>query len=77
MRVSIQLHGILRDQLPPAAKGRTTLELPDAATVGDVLAKLGIERRVLVSVNGRAHVSSEQVLQEGDQLVIYTPVGGG
>lgn len=77
MHVSVHLHGILRDRLPPAAKGRTTLELPDAATVGDLLATLGIEQRVIVSINGRARVSTEHMLQEGDQVTIYTPVGGG
>ncbi|PWH18563.1 MAG: molybdopterin synthase sulfur carrier subunit [Ardenticatenia bacterium] len=77
MHVSVHLHGILRDRLPPAARGRTTLELPDAATVGDLLATLGIERRVIVSINGRTHVSTGHVLREGDQVMIYTPVGGG
>jgi sulfur carrier protein ThiS len=77
MRVSVHLHGILRDQLPPAARGRTTLELPDAATVGDLLATLGIERHVMVSINGRTRVSTEHILQEDDQVMIYTPVGGG
>lgn len=77
MRISVHLHGILRDRLPSAAKGRITLELPDAATVGDLLLTLGIERRVIVSINGRAHIPKEHVLQDGDQVVIYTPVGGG
>lgn len=77
MRVSVQLHGILRDRLPPARRGRMTLELPETATVSDLLATLGIERRVIVSINGRARVSTEYILQEGDQVTIYTPVGGG
>ncbi len=77
MRVSVHLHGILRDRLPPETKGRTELELPDSATVGDLLANLGIERRVIVAVNGHTRVPEGQVLQEGDQVVIYTPVGGG
>ncbi|MGC8878042.1 MAG: MoaD/ThiS family protein [Anaerolineae bacterium] len=77
MRVSVHLHGILRDRLAPAARGRTTLELPEAATVGDLLAILGIERRVIVSINGRAHIPEDQALQDGDHVMIYTPVGGG
>ncbi len=77
MRISVHLHGILRDQLPSTARGRTTLELPDAAIVGDVLRMLGITRPVVVCVNGRTHVPTDHVLQEGDQVMIYTPVGGG
>jgi sulfur carrier protein ThiS len=77
MRISVHLYGVLRDRLPPAAKGRTTLELPDVATVGDLLATLGIERRVIVSINGRAHIPTKHILQDGDQVMIYTPAGGG
>ncbi|MGQ9501676.1 MAG: MoaD/ThiS family protein [Anaerolineae bacterium] len=77
MRVSVHLHGILRDRLPAAARGHTTLELLDAATVGDVLRTLGIERPVVICVNGRTYVPRDHVLQEGDQVIIYTPVGGG
>lgn len=77
MRVSVHLHGILRDRLPSEARGRTTLELLDGATVGDVLGTLGIERPVVVCVNGRTHVPKDHVLREGDQVMIYTPVGGG
>jgi sulfur carrier protein ThiS len=77
MRVSVHLHGILRDVLPPPAKGRGVVELPDEATVADLLAALGIERRVIVAVNGQAHVDGSCALHDGDQAVIYTPVGGG
>lgn len=77
MRVSVHLHGILRDLLPPGSKGRGVVELPAAATVADLLAALGIERRVIVAVNGRARVDGTHALEDGDQVVIYTPVGGG
>jgi len=45
--------------------------------VGDLLATLGIERRVIVAVNGRTHIPASHTLQEDDQVVIYMPVGGG
>jgi len=77
MRVSVHLHGILRDVLPPTAKGHGVVELPEEATVADLLAALGIERRVIVAVNGRARVDDAHTLHDGDQAVIYTPVGGG
>ena len=77
MRVSVHLHGILRDLLPPAAKGRGVVDLPEEAAVADLLAALGIERRVIVAVNGQARVDVSCTLRDGDQVVIYTPVGGG
>ena len=77
MRVSVHLHGILRDVLPPTAKGRGVVELPDQATVADLLAALGIERRVIVALNGQARVDTSWALRDGDQAVIYTPVSGG
>lgn len=77
MRVSVHLHGILRDLLPASAKGRGTVDLPEDATVADLLTVLGIERRVIVAVNGRARVEAGQRLHDDDQVVVYTPVGGG
>jgi sulfur carrier protein ThiS len=77
MRVSVHLHGILRDLLPPTAKGRSTVDLPEDSTVADLLTVLGIERRVIVAVNGQGRVEAGQGLRDGDQVVIYTPAGGG
>jgi thiamine biosynthesis protein ThiS len=77
MRISVHLHGILRDVLPPASKGRGSVDLPENATVADLLTSLGIERRVIVAVNGQARADATHPLQDGDQVVIYTPVGGG
>ena len=52
MQVNVRLHGILRDQVPPEAKGRVTVSLDDGAAVGDLLTKLGIKRRVVIALNG-------------------------
>jgi sulfur carrier protein ThiS len=77
MHISIHLHGILRDILPPGTRGRATLDLPASATVADLLTQLNIQRGVLVSVNGHPNLEAGHVLQDGDQVVVYTPVGGG
>ena len=77
LEVSIHLHGILRDKLSPAAKGRATLTLADGATVADLLAQLDVQRRVVVAINGRSYAEAVTMLQDGDQVVVYTPVGGG
>ncbi len=77
MHVSIHLHGILRDLLPAEAKGRGTLALDDGSSVAELLAALDIQRRVVVSVNGHSNIEATHVLHDGDQVVVYTPVGGG
>jgi sulfur carrier protein ThiS len=75
--VNVHLHGILRDQIPLEAKGRATLRLEDGATVGDLLAQLGIKRRVVIALNGDQKVDITHALQDGDRLAVYTIIGGG
>jgi thiamine biosynthesis protein ThiS len=77
LRVNVHLQGILRDHLPPEAKGRATLRLDDGATVGDLLAQLGIKRRVIVALNHNQEPDETYVLQDGDKVSIYTVIGGG
>lgn len=77
MQVSVHLHGILRDHLPPEARGQATLSLDDGATVGDLLAQLGIKRRVIVALNHNQEPDETYVLQDGDKVSIYTVIGGG
>lgn len=76
MQVSLHLHGILRDHLPSEAKGRTTLSLDDGATIDDLIKQLGIKRRVITALNGE-EVDKTQTLQDGDEISIYTIIGGG
>ena len=77
MEVNVRLNGILRDKLPPEAKGRTTVVLEERATVADLLSQLGINRQVLVSLNGRPQPSKTHLLQEGDAVAVFTIMGGG
>lgn len=77
MQINVHLHGILRDRLPREAKGRVTLTLGEGATVHDVLAFLGIEGRVAVSLNGILEPERAHVLHDGDDIAIFTVVGGG
>jgi thiamine biosynthesis protein ThiS len=77
LQVKVHLHGILRDHIPPKAKGRATVSLDDGATVGDLLAQLGIKRRVIIALNGDQEPDQTHILQDGDQVSIYTLVGGG
>lgn len=70
------LHGILRDFLPRKAKGKTTLSLPEGATIQDVVNQLKINRTVNSAVNG-AQVELSHILQDGDDLQIFRPIAGG
>jgi sulfur carrier protein ThiS len=65
LQVNVHLHGILRDKLPPEAKGRATITLDDGATVGDLLAQLGIKRRVIVALNEDQKQDKTQVIGGG------------
>jgi thiamine biosynthesis protein ThiS len=77
LQVSVHLHGILRDHLPSEAKGQATFSLDDGTTVGDLLAQLGIKRRVIVALNQDQEPDDTYILQDGDKVSIYTVIGGG
>ncbi len=80
MRVRLLAFGILRDEF-----GEGSLDLPERATVGDLLEALG-ERlrpaasqllpRIAVSVNAE-YARAERVLCEGDEVGLLPPVSGG
>lgn len=74
MRVMIKLFATLREGRFKAE----TRELPEHASVQDVLASLNIkpEETAIILVDGRdAH--PEQELQDGNVLSVFPPVGGG
>jgi sulfur carrier protein ThiS len=77
MKVHLQLFSILRDKLPREAQGETTLELQDGATVADVLAVLDITRNVVISVNDIHEPDKSRQLQNGDDIKMFSSVGGG
>lgn len=76
MEIKVTLHGILRDYLPREAKGKTTLALPEGATVDDVVRQLEIRQTVTAAVDG-AQVETNYVLKDGDELQMFRIIGGG
>ena len=77
--VHVKLFATLRKYRPDLGLGEAfAVEVPDGATVADLVRLLGLpEDQVrIVFVNA---VASEQdhVLSEGDQVSIFPPVGGG
>lgn len=77
MRVAVRLHSVLRDHLPPEARGRGTITLGEGSTVADLLAHLDITRAVVVSINGAHAGDLAQVLRDGDAVEVFTAVAGG
>lgn len=77
MKVHLQLFSILRDKLPKEARGETTLDLGEGATVRDLLHTLDIQRNVVVSINNVHEPDKARVLYDGDDIKIFSSVGGG
>jgi thiamine biosynthesis protein ThiS len=77
LEIHLHLFSILRDKLPPELKGRTTIHLDEGATLKNLLTELGIKRRVAFSVNGDQERDHTRELQDGDEVKIFTSVGGG
>jgi sulfur carrier protein ThiS len=77
VKINVQLFSILRDKLPPEAKGRVALQLEDGSTLADVLDDLEITRKVVISVNGVQETDRSRKMNEGDQVKILLSISGG
>ena len=77
MHIHLQLFSILREKLPREARGETTLDLADGATVGDLLVRLDIRHNVVLSVNDIHEPDKSRLLADGDDIKIFSSVGGG
>ena len=77
MEVHLQLYSILREKLPPETQGLTVLQLEVGATLADILKELGIERKVVISVNGVHETDKSRQLQDGDEVKLFSSVSGG
>lgn len=77
IRVSVRLYNRLQRLLSPEADGRTELDLPEGSKVKDVYGMLGLSRPYPIAVNGVIERDPERVLEEGDQVSVFSPVSGG
>lgn len=79
MTIHLALFAYLSQYQPDAQSGRHArpIDVADGATVGEVIARLGLpdEPRVVL-VNGR-HVADDQPLSDGDRLAIFPLIAGG
>jgi len=75
--IHLQLYSILREKLPPEAEGRAVLQMDDGVTLADLLAELGISRRVVISVNGDHESDRSRRLKDEDEVKIFSSISGG
>jgi MoaE-MoaD fusion protein len=78
MHVRVIAFGMLKDSL---GSGERTVELPEDATVGELLERLATEgapslRGIAVSVNAE-YARADVTLREGDEVGLLPPVSGG
>ena len=79
MKVEVCLFATLAGYLPPGGSGDSvTLEVPEGATVGQVIGALEIpgDLECLRVVNGN-DASVDHVLNDGDVLTLFPPLAGG
>lgn len=79
MKVSVTCFGAVRDYLPEDTPcNRAEVELNEAATVGDLVDRLGAPRRLVFSllVDG-THAGMDRVLQDGSEVTLMPPFSGG
>lgn len=75
--VDVQLFSILRHRPDGKVRGQVTLELPDGATVADVLSELDVpDLPIVISVNDQ-QADSSTALHDGDEVEIIPAVAGG
>lgn len=77
MEIHVQLYSILREKLPSEARGRAVLQLDAGAALADLLDKLDIARRVVMSVNDEHETNISRRLQDGDNVKIFSSISGG
>jgi molybdopterin synthase catalytic subunit/molybdopterin converting factor small subunit len=79
VQVRVISFGILKDWMGPSAR---TVELPEGASVGELLGRLGqgvppdALKGIAVSVNSE-YATAGQVLKESDEVGLLPPVSGG
>jgi molybdopterin converting factor small subunit len=79
VKIEVRLFANLAAHLPSGTRGdAATLDVPDAATVADVIRRLQIPEELprLVLVNGR-EADSDAALVAGDVVTLYPPLAGG
>jgi sulfur carrier protein ThiS len=77
MKLKVELQAYL-DQYAPGVDPTFDYEIPDGATVRDMVEKLGIPAELAgVIVVSDAATSPDHVLRDGDHITLLPPLAGG
>ena len=78
MRITIKLYAMLRSYLRQEKDGAGPLDVPEGATIEEVLTGLGLPEKMpkIVQINGEQK-SLNAPLAEGDTLSVFPPMAGG
>ena len=74
MVVSVRLFAGLRER---AGRDRVAVELPEGATVADLLAAMDVAPRSCVVAINREYADEAQPVRAGDEVALVPPVSGG
>jgi molybdopterin synthase catalytic subunit len=74
MEISVRLFAGLRQR---AGAERITVELPDPATVADLMAAMDLPPRSCVVAVNREYAAAEHPIAAGDDVALIPPVSGG
>jgi sulfur carrier protein ThiS len=84
VRITFKLFATLQDYLPADAKKTNAmpLELPEGATVAEVVARFALPQKLvhLVVIDGHfvpPDQRADRILKDGETLAIWPPVAGG
>jgi molybdopterin converting factor small subunit len=79
MIVQVKLFATLRKYMPAGARGDTlAVELPDGATVADLLVRLGIpSEHGRMVVAGGEQVALQATLEDGQDVNLFPQLAGG
>ena len=83
VKITVKLFTVLRDKLPPGAKGgEVELEVDEGTRPVDLIEQLDIPEQLahLVMINGYHLLPDEvknRVMQPGEVLAIFPPIAGG
>jgi sulfur carrier protein ThiS len=77
MKIRVELQAYLEDYSPDG-RDKFSYEMPDGATVADLICKLGVpEELASVITIGDEAIDTAQALKEGDRVTVIPPVAGG
>jgi molybdopterin converting factor subunit 1 len=74
MEVSVRLFAGLRER---AGRDRVAVELPEGATVSDLLVAMDVAPRSCVVAINREYADESQPVRAGDEVALVPPVSGG